>query len=41
MLAPGLSAAIAGSFQLEMSPRKIFAIVGPSSRRCTGAPGTL
>ena len=37
-LMPGLSFAIAGSFHFVISPRKILAMVGPSS---TSSPGLM
>src|SRR5262249_29861220 len=39
--APGLAAAIRGSFQLLIVPRKMPATIGPVSRRWAGAPSTL
>ena len=38
---PGLSALIAASFQVLILPRKISAIVGPSSFRPLLTPGRL
>ena len=40
-VAPLFNAAIAGSFQFVIWPRKIFEIVAPSRFTCDGAPGTL